>query len=423
MGSFQWPIAVAAQCLWSMASFLVTIYLVRLLTLHEFGLFTIVITIRTLILMMLSALALHPMIVISSRRIENQKKDPLLATVVFSFEVISTFLILSASFVNWFCEWPVFQFIIFMIGGLAVELQRRINYVHGRINQDFVGGLIVMAGSIGGLLVLTRLGLFTLGNIFLVLGLINLIWAVQSGWNYWLYTPTILKVDDLAEVWKIGRWGLGTNLVGYVFGQASTYWTLGLIGTAGVAILELGRQFVLPIQVLLVGTANIWQTKLVRSAAKKPSNHFVKEVWRVTCLQTGVGTLLLVTILALISFFIPWMIPGKEQAYAGSLTVAWILSGSMICQLLGQHPTFSLIVLGKPEYGFLTKVVAALFLIPVGYYMTREFGVTGAAWSRVLGEFLMFIMSVVMLNRAVNYREDRKVEFPNLIKEESHQID
>lgn len=404
--SFQWRLAVLAQGLWSAASFLVTMYLVRSLAVHDFGMFAVGVSTRYFFLMILSALAISPMLVISSRRVVNNQKDPLLAAIVFSFEIIFFISVLISIFVGRLNGWPAVEFVIFIFGGLAVELQRRINFIHQRISQDFVGGLVSIAGTIGSLFLLQKYGFFTLANIFLVLGLVNFLWACQSGWGYWLRPSVPSEIADLNEVWKIGRWGLGTNLAGYAYTQVSTFLTLGLIGTAGVAVLELGRQFILPIQVLLVGAANLWQTKLARSAAKNSPAYFVREVWRVSWIQTLVGAGLLLVILFFLPFLIPWLVPGKEQAYAASLPVAWILSGAMICQLLWAYHSFGVVALGKPEYGFFTKSVTFLFLLPIGYLMTKEWGLIGASWSRFLGEFLVFALSVVMLRRAASDRKN-----------------
>ncbi|WDT80451.1 MAG: hypothetical protein MPW14_01180 [Candidatus Manganitrophus sp.] len=238
--SFQWRLAVLAQGLWSAASFLVTMYLVRSLAVHDFGMFAVGVSTRYFFLMILSALAISPMLVISSRRVVNNQKIPFwpqLFLVLRSFFFIS---VLISIFVGRLNGWPAVEFIIFIFGGLAVELQRRINFIHQRISQDFVGGLVSIAGTIGSLFLLQKYGFFTLANIFLVLGLVNFLWACQSGWGYWLRPSVPSEIADLNEVWKIGRWGLGTNLAGYAYTQVSTFLTLGLIGTAGVAVLGIG---------------------------------------------------------------------------------------------------------------------------------------------------------------------------------------
>lgn len=406
--SIKWQIGVIAQGLWSVASFFVTIYLARSLPVQEFGGFAIGITVRQLFLMVLSALALSPMIVISSRRVNNERKDPLLAVIVFGFEVVMFFSFFLAAMVNWSSRWPAVEFTVFLFGGLAVELQRRINFVHYQISKDFFGGLIAIGGSIGSLFLLRKLGIFTLPNSFLMLGAVNLLWAIFCGSVYWLRPSINHNAKELIELWEIGRWGLGTNLTGYAYTQVSTYLTLGFIGTAGVAVLELGRQLVLPIQVLLVGAANLWQTRLARSAVTNPPTQFMKEVWRITWIQTFVGAVLLLIILLFSPFLIPWLVPGKEQTYSASIIVAWILSGGMILQLLWQHHSFGVVALGKPEYGFFTKSVAFLFLVPIGYQFTKQWGLIGAAWSRVFGEFIVLALSIVMLRRAASACENDK---------------
>ena len=97
---------------------------------------------------------------------------------------------------------------------------------------------------------------------------------------------------------------------------------------------------------------------------------------------------------------IDMIVSEKAQEYALSARIAKILALGMIGQFLWQHLSFGVAALGKPEYGFVTRLISAVLLLPVGYWLTVNWGVTGAAWSRAVGEVFIFILSTIMLYRA-----------------------
>jgi O-antigen/teichoic acid export membrane protein len=215
----------------------------------------------------------------------------------------------------------------------------------------------------------------------------------------------IVHVLDIIELWKIGRWVLAINVLGYVFGETGKLMTLGFLGTAGVAVLELGRQIVSPANLLLQGTANLWHPRLVETAETKDKRQFMKTIWRVTLTQMCLGFLILLVIIVAAPHLIPLLVPGKEEAYKLAAPIAMILSLAMIGRLFWQHFSFGIIALGKPNLSSFMRVIAVSVMLPLGYILIKHWGLIGAAWNDVAGQAVVLVLSVLLMRKAIRERK------------------
>lgn len=395
-----WQSALLAQAFWSASSFLVALYLARHLSVEEFGLYAIGVAGKMLFISILGALVISPLTVISGRYSDAAERSRIIKSTVNVLQVASLIVLLSTLLGELWWDQPIVSFGIYVIGGITVELQRRINFIQGLVHRDLIGGAWNTVGALAGLAILEGRGALNLEIVFLILGFIGLAWVIYIGRDHWLSVPTKFDGSLAKEFWDIGRWGMGSNMFGYLYAQVSTFLTFGLIGVAGVAVLELGRQLVNFVQIIMGGMANLLHTRLAKSARHATPEVFVREVWEMSGFQTLLGTALLLPVAWASQTVIPLLVPGKEYDYALVSTVTWITAAAMICQLLWQHPSFGVIALGKPAYGFLTRATTTAILIPIAYGLTVRFGVVGAAWSRVLGEAIVLVLSTVMLYRA-----------------------
>lgn len=407
-----WHSALLAQAFWSASTFLVALYIARHLSVEEFGLYAIGVAGKMLFMTILGALVITPLTVISGRYSDVAERSGVLKSTVNVLQLASSIVFLSALLGEWWWDQPILSFGVYVIGGITVELQRRVNFIQGLVHQDLIGGAWNTGGALAGLALLEWQGALTLEIVFLLLGLVGLAWAVYIGRDHWISIPTKFDRSLAKEFWNIGRWGIGSNVFGYIYAQVSTFLTLGFIGAPGVAVLELGRQLVSFVQVIMGGMANLLHTRLAKSARHATPDMFVREVWEVTGLQTLLGAALLVPVSWASQIVVPLLVPGKEYDYALVSTVTWILATAMIGQLLWQHPSFGVIALGKPAYGFLTRATTTAFLLPIAYGLTMRYGVVGAAWSRVFGEAIVFVLSTVMLYRAAAASDVRSVVPP-----------
>jgi len=370
--------------------------------LEEFGWYAVALTLKQLFVMVLGALVLTPVTILSGRTEDMDSRVPMnsAAVAILRFVVLGGLAIGMAC--NFIFAFPAAQLVVFVLGGVAVELQRRLNFIDDRVDQDLIGGIANLFFIVAAILIVHKHGYLFLSVVFVVIGGVNLIWAMASGWKLWSRWRAPIAWNELAEMWYLGRWSLASNFTGYIYSQMNVFLTLPLVGPAGVGILELGRQLVTFVQVLILGMSNVWLPRLARSAASDDSRVFLRLVWRMTRLQTAIGAIMLLVVLLATPSFLPVFFPGKEDAFPMAVSIAWILAVGMICQLLWQHPSFAATALGKPEYGFVSRLITCLMLIPVGFALTLSYGVVGAAWTRAIGEILILAFSIVMLYRAVD---------------------
>jgi len=391
---------ILAQGLWSGTNFVVALILIRHLSLSDFGWYGFILAIRVGFVMLSGALVISPMTVIAGRYLDQQGKRSFLSNLVLPVQMLLYLVIMIGLIYSPFSSSPIFNYLIFFTGGIMMEIQRRIHIILDQGQRDFFGGLVVFLITCGGLLTLTHLELLNLPRALAWLGITQLVWAIGTGPRYWLQLPHTMDFRNYRECWAIGRWDLGSTTFGYSYSQFMTFATLGFLGATGLAVLELGRQVVAPLQVILFGAGNIYSTRLAKKASTTTPNVLLSAIWKLTKYQTIVGIFLQLTILLTLPFLLPWLVPGKESAYSLSISVAWILGGAMVFQLLWQNPSFGLVLFGKPNYSFFTRVLVTIIIIPLGYGLTKTFGVLGAAWGRLIGEALVLFISTFMLYRA-----------------------
>ena len=392
--------SILAQGLWSGTNFLVALILIRHFSLSDFGWFGFILTIRLGFIMLFAALVISPMIVIAGRYHDLRDKQSFLIKLLQPFQMLLFLVLMVGLFVAPFFPFSLFAYLMFIIGGITMEIQRRIHFILEQGHQDLFGGGFVLLVSIGGILTLANFDLLSLPRVLAWFGVTQFLWAIASGARIWLQLPRTIDFRPYQECWKIGRWDLGSTAFGFSYSQFMTFATLGFLGPTGLAVLELGRQIVAPLQVILFGAGNIYSTRLAKKVAHTPRNVLLSEIWKLTKYQTLVGIVVQLLILLSLPLLLPWLVPGKEDAYSLSITIAWILGGAMVFQLLWQNPSFGLVLFGKPNYGFYTRALVTVIIIPVGYVLTKGFGVLGAAWIRLIGECLVFLFSTFFLYRA-----------------------
>jgi len=405
-------IAVVTQAVWSGLSFLTALLLARYLSLEDFGWYAVGLAAKQLALMVLGALILIPVTVLSgSDKFNAQQITDLYKTVFKLMQCASILLLITGWLIGLIFNFPGLAFAVFIAGSLVAELHRKLNYINQNYGRDLAGGLINLVLIIAGLLAMNKFGDLSLTSVFYVFGGVNIIWAMSINRPLWYGLPKRFSAAVLLDLWRIGKWGLGSNTAGYIYSRVSTYYTLLLVGPSGVAVLELGRQMVMVVQTLTQGMANYWQPILARSALNDPLQKFLDMVWRTSINQTAIGVSIMAVMLLALPSVLPILLAGNAEGYVSSIPIAWVLAGAMFCQLLWQHPSFAVIALGKPQFGFLTRLVSAVILLPLGYFLTLNHNVMGAAWSWTLGELIILVITLIMLRKAVKANHDVRTNY------------
>jgi len=397
----QLSLTVISQGVWSLLGMIVSLAAARVLSVEEFGWFTVGATGRLFLLSIAGALLITPMTVIGGGlQVQKAALQSLFDKVNGMLIPVVAVILCMTLVASLLIDVPVWAFGIYAAGGLAVELQRRIIMIEQRLGRDLLGGITNVIGVVGGYAILTLQGFMSAWGAFLVVGMVNLIWVAADKGGGWLRFNG-LGSEHWFEFWKIGKWILGNNVAGYLYNQMALFYTLALVGVSGVAILEMGRQLMAVAQVLLLGMASFWQPRLARQVYDDSPVIFVKRVWRISLGQTVLILVVIAIFLVIAPTLLEVVLPDKASSYGSAIEIAWIMGLAMLLQSLWQHVSYASAVLGKPEYGFWGRLAVVGLLLPVGYFLTATDGVNGAAWTRVLGEgAFLFFASIALHNAA-----------------------
>ncbi len=395
------PVAGAStQILWSAQSFLLSLILARYLSLELFGWFAAMLAVRQFFQSILAAVVLTPLTLLVEGTQSAEDRKAREATAIALVRLVAVAAIGVGAILHVTLGAAVEAYAIFVIGALASDLQRRLSFVHDIVHEDAVGGVVSIVLVVPTLLLPARANLLTLEAALACIGGFGLLWAVFCRPRQWLSGATQLNASHVQEMWRTGGWVLGGNMAGYVCNQVSLFLTLPIVGPAGAGVLEIGRQLVSYVQVLMLGMANVWQPLLARAADKEP-REFRRIVWSAARHQTLIGTVVLLPALLLAPLLLPILFPNKAHVYASIETAAWILGGGTILQLLSQHPSFGLIVLRRSRDAFMIRLGTSLVVIPLGLLLTLQWSVPGAALTRLIGEGLILVLCAIGLRTIV----------------------
>lgn len=395
--AFHLALTISSQIGWSAASFIITFFLVRFLTPEEFGLFALVLAARRGVVTVIGAALVVPITVIYADLAEDQRQI-YIQRLTNSLYIFCLSVALIAVCVASFTSWIIAGVSLFLLGAIGLQVSRRINYIQRRINIDCIGAVVnivlisalmvfvYITGSIKMTVVLFAVSVIVLGWMFL-----SLRWFESDA--------GVLSVGEYKKLWSIGRWGLAGNFSTYAYSEISTLYTMTLMGASAVAVLELGRQFVAVLQTLLFGMANYFHPGIAASAKNDAPRMFLAKLAKLT----GVQILLAVIVLGALLLFSPYalelIVPDKLEEYANAIPVAVILALAGLTRTGWQQTGFALVALGRPNYSFLSRVAGALIAIPGGYFLTKIYGLEGAAWTKVVGDVCILLPTCYFIFR------------------------
>lgn len=407
----QLATTIFSQMGWSAVSFILTFFFVRVLTPDEFGLFGLILAGKRGVITIIGAALVIPITVIHAELIQEQRKI-YIQKLTNSLYVFCLLIALISVCVALFTTWIVAIVSLFLLGFIGLEVSRRINYIQHRINIDCIGAIVniilitvLMAfvhvtGSIKMSVVLFAVSVIVLGWVFLSLGGVQL----DAG---------VLSVGEYKKLWNIGRWGLSSNFSTYAYSEISTLYTMTLMGTSAVAVLELGRQFVAVLQTLLFGMANYFHPRIAASAIHDTPKVFISKLAKLTAVQILLAMIILGLLLLFSPYILELIVPNKLEEYANAIPVAAILALAGLMRIGWQQAGFALVALDKPNFSFLARVIGALIAIPSGYFLTNMYALEGAAWTKVVGDVCVLLPTSYLIFRVIR---ERSRQFAKTVK-------
>jgi len=135
-------VSIISQIVWSAFSFIISILLVRYLSIDEYGWYAIILAVRQFALLLLGALVLTPVtVIIGKKHSKIGQLDEILRWVSKVLQLILILVVLLGWLIGVAMDVSSLPVSIFIVGSIATEMQRRICYINQRYLSDLTGGV------------------------------------------------------------------------------------------------------------------------------------------------------------------------------------------------------------------------------------------------------------------------------------------
>lgn len=194
---------------------------------------------------------------------------------------------------------------------------------------------------------------------------------------------------DMSEAWNGGKWATATNVVYFLRTQAHTLFVAGLIGPAGVGSLNAARLFVTPAAMLIPAVGQVAMPRLA-TARKRGMGDLIKTARLTTSVLVGFAVFYSLSVLMCYDS-ISTKILGESYQGLFLATAMWcvytcLLSLRSSVEMIGQ------VVRIFRSITFVNTCAAIVVLVS-GYFLTAFYGLYGAQWALVIGELgLVFLL-------------------------------
>lgn len=389
-----------AQGIWSFTSFVVTFYLARSLPIEIFGYYGLIVAGRLLAMAVFGALFVTPMTVIVSQAGDRSDVQLKLIAHIVKLSLLVVFAVVASLGGIWGGWEMALSLGIFFCGGLALDVGRRIDYLRDYWGKDLVGSVNVLVMTAVGLWCLNNSGLMSLPAAISIIGASQLVWAMLSSSRVWFGSRVAGQFHMLRELWTRGQWGLATAGASYGYMQASTFIVFMVMGSTSVALLEISRQLMMPVQIYMTGMANAFHPQISRNCMGELRS-LPLTIFRITILQIGVGIILVVVIALFAEPILKLFVGEKFSSYEEAVPLVMIWGTVMLAQMAWQHASYGLYSLSEFKAFFFNRFIPLVVIMPVTWWATILWSEPGALWARFLGELMVVCGSWYYLQRKI----------------------
>jgi O-antigen/teichoic acid export membrane protein len=195
--------------------------------------------------------------------------------------------------------------------------------------------------------------------------------------------------EVVAKNFHFGKWSLG-SLLGGIFMVQIIAWIVALsMGTAATAKLEAPRLVMAPLQVLLIGSSNIFTPIFARKFSQGSYNALARTIFRVSVPWVGLFLVYALIVGANSDYWLSLLFGDKYTASA-NLLIVWLL----IYVLLGlRHlPMIAFNAIKRPEIGmWLSLAAGGLTVILVTLFLHIKNDVSAALIGRLAGDLILSV--------------------------------
>ncbi len=388
------------QALVSGANFFTMVYLGRLLTPEAFGFFTLAYMSVFFLSTLQTALLTQPLNLIGAIEKESVNLGHLVSLQrlhVFVWLPLNAVVLAGISF-RFFPQPGLFvAAAVYLCAFQLQELLRRYWYTCNRVTEAFGNDAISYGAQVTGLILLGQQGLLDGPWAFYVLASTSLV-AVAVGWRRLRYQTrgfTPLR-EVVTEHWSLGRWLLLGTLSSYTAIQLYPYMLAGL-GAGLVATFAASRNILNGLNVVIQAANNYLPIKakqvlqreglegLRRFLARMGSTMFAGAAIFCAAVTFWAGDLLR-------------LIYGDN--FAGSDNILRILAVGALGSVLFPVLYAGILALGRAPVVFVSNTAATIFVVTVGWWLIRHYGLVGAAVTASSSVILILLVQAWSLKSA-----------------------
>jgi len=391
-------ISVANQVVSSGTNFGMGVYLVRVLSPEDYGLYGIGFAISLFYAGIGNALFLLQMVVLAPNK-ALEDRLPYAARIfltVLCFAFLSFLLVILIFIIGGFGSSLLVQYKQYGIGVAAASASYLVKefYVRHAYNVRREGLALAIHFVLAASLIVLLSGLHFVNQ---TVSVEVAIWAyafahaVASLSGYFLAGLPLQgitcdsMIEDVKDAWHGGKWALLTNFVYFMRIHAHTIIIAAVIGPLGVAKLNASRLFVTPAVMLTPALSQVFLPWMANTNGDSPKQaHFIGQLFTLALL--GVAIIYSLSILSAFDFVSP-LIVGERYDSIFWLVAAWCVYACVMSLRNGQEIMVQVYKVFKKQ--MFATTLSAIFTIFFVWLLSGVIGIVGAVLGMCIGECLL----------------------------------
>ncbi len=276
--------------------------------------------------------------------------------------------------------WPLACLIAFI---MVRDYTRQLCFANLRMVTAFVSDACVAVLQIGGLLAFRQSGFLSGGHAYLAIGpacgVVGLLWLVLH--RHLFEVRPALAWGDFKRNWAFGRWVFFSGVIWSISMNFYPWIITAFHGTASAGTWGACLVLVTPSMILLLGGQNFLGPKIAATYAHKGPRALV----RIVVFSSAIMGVVMLAFSALMGFVAnPLLHLLYADKYAGNGMVVFILSLNFLALAVTAPFSRGLFAIERADIDFIVNFVALAMLLCEGIWLTRSYGVSGAACGLVL---------------------------------------
>ena len=402
------------QCIVSGSNFFMTFFLGRVLSVNDFGSYSIVNSLYYLLFGIQVALIITPM------TLKIQNDDEMNNTInnnliVSLFINITMIIIMSISLIYYQKEIKnillLLPISLFLISNLLQEFFRRVRFSQLKIIDVLFYDVVYCTTKIISLIIVWFLFKNTLFNFYLVISITSLvvvIWNIKMNIRHINLQTSSIKETFISN-WKYGKWLLGSQVFSWI--NTQLFLIVGsIIGSSIVAASINATQSILNLtNIFMIALGNIILAKGNIILKKYGIRKFNRYIWKMTIVMLSM--MVLYTILLIINGdkILDLLYKGKYNDFTKMLML-WSIS--YILTALSRAAIIGVQILNLPRYNFysflLLAILSIIFVVPICKY-SNEYGTV--YWSIFSGVIISILSIGLYIYGVKMYKGEKNNEY------------